>query len=511
MNETTIFGPPGTGKTTTLINIVKDRMSAGTAPDKIGFFSFSRKAATEARDRAWLDLQLDNKSLQYFRTLHSLAFQWLGLNTRDVFRGSDYNELGKIVGIDFRSSQTLNIEDGPLFSIGAGGDKYMSIIQMARVKQVPVMDEFKQNWDTPEEWSSKLQVQQLELLNDAYVKYKRAKGKLDFIDMIERFIREGTSPKFDLLIIDEAQDLVPLQWRMVKEVLVPNSKEVFYAGDDDQAIYGWMGVDVKRFLGASPNKRVLKKSFRVPIEIHKMADLLIRKVKIREDKKWQPQNHNGFVSWYRDILDVDLTSGEWLILARTNYLVNKVCLRLKEDGHLFWREGTGWSISPNVLNAIEVWLKLCKGEELTTEELLPFSKLIHPDLITKAGRKLLASLESDQNYTLQDIINNCDLKATSETPWQKVLKVSEQEVAYIVSVRKRGERILTKAPRIRVSTIHKAKGGEADNVALLLDSTKACTEQWDQDPEYRVFYVGMTRAKKTLHLIESQQQYGFNL
>ena len=112
-----------------------------------------------------------------------------------MFRGSDYNELGKIVGIDFRSSQTLNIEEGPLFSIGAGGDKYMSIIQMARVKQVPVMDEFKQNWDTLEEWSSKLQVQQLELLNDAYVKYKRAKGKLDFIDMIEKFISQGTSPK----------------------------------------------------------------------------------------------------------------------------------------------------------------------------------------------------------------------------------------------------------------------------------------------------------------------------
>ena len=45
--------------------------------------------------------------------------------------------------------------------------------------------------------------------------------------MIEKFIEEGTSPKFDVLIIDEAQDLVPLQWKMVKEVLVPNSKEVF--------------------------------------------------------------------------------------------------------------------------------------------------------------------------------------------------------------------------------------------------------------------------------------------
>ena len=61
-----------------------------------------------------------------------------------------------------------------------------------------------------------------------------------------------------MLIIDEAQDLVPLQWRMVKEVLVPNSKEVFYAGDDDQAIYGWMGVNVRRFLNSSPNKLVLK-------------------------------------------------------------------------------------------------------------------------------------------------------------------------------------------------------------------------------------------------------------
>ena len=242
-----------------------------------------------------------------------------------------------------------------------------------------------------------------------------------------------------------------------------------------------------------------------------MADRLIRKVKIRESKKWQPQKEKGFVSWYRDILDVDLSSGEWLILARTNYIVNKVCLRLKEDGHLFWREGTGWSISPNVLNGIEVWLKLCKKQDLTSEDLKTFSKLIHPNMITKSGRKVMASLESDQTYTLQNLIDNCGLKANSETPWQSVLKVSEQETAYIVSVRRRGEKILTEKPRIRVSTIHKAKGGEADNVALLLDSTKACTEYWDQDPEYRVFYVGMTRAKKTLHLIESQNYYGFEI
>ena len=69
---------------------------------------------------------------------------------------------------------------------------------------------------------------------------------------------------------------------------------------------------------------------------------------------------------------------------------------------------------------------------------------------------------------------------------------------------------MTAYPRIRISTIHKAKGGEADNVALLLDSTKACVESLDQDSEVRTFYVGATRAKQSLHLIESTTKSGFN-
>ena len=90
-----------------------------------------------------------------------------------------------------------------------------------------------------------------------------------------------------------------------------------------------------------------------------------------------------------------------------------------------------------------------------------------------------------------------------------VLKVSDKEIGYITSVRRRGERLLSGSPRIRISTIHKAKGGEADNVALFLDSTKACMESLDQDSEVRVFYVGATRTKKHLHLIESTGNYGF--
>ncbi len=503
--ETVIFGPPGTGKTTTLIDIIKKAIQDGMDPTKIAFMSFSRKAATEARDRSAIELGLDTKQMIYFRTLHSLAFTWLGLDIKSVFKGSDYNDLGKLHGLEFRSAPTISLEEGPLFQIGAGGDKYMSLIQMARVREVSLEQQFNDAWDHTLHW------QQLKVLDKGYRDYKKAKNKLDFVDMIEKFIWQGTSPEFDLLIIDEAQDLAPLQWRMVKEVLVPNSKKVYYAGDDDQAIYTWMGVKVSDFLNACEDKLFLTKSFRVPTAVHDFSQNLIKKVSTRQIKNWQPTKKDGTITWHRDILDVDLTSGEWLVLARTNYITNKVCNRLKEDGYLYWREGTGWSISPNVINGIEVWLKLCKNQSLSTSELKNFAKILSPNIISKSGRKLLSSLDVEQTYTLDDIIERCSLNVSHETPWQKVLKVSDQEVAYIMSVRRRGEKILTGKPRIRISTIHKAKGGEADNVALLLDSTKACVESLDQDSEIRTFYVGATRAKKTLHLIESNALHKFNI
>ena len=52
MKITKVFGPPGSGKTTFLLNIVQTELDQGTSPIKIGYFAFTKKAATEARDRA---------------------------------------------------------------------------------------------------------------------------------------------------------------------------------------------------------------------------------------------------------------------------------------------------------------------------------------------------------------------------------------------------------------------------------------------------------------------------
>jgi superfamily I DNA/RNA helicase len=70
---------------------------------------------------------------------------------------------------------------------------------------------------------------------------------------------------------------------------------------------------------------------------------------------------------------------------------------------------------------------------------------------------------------------------------------------------------LSKPPRIKVSTIHGAKGGEATNVILFLNQTintlkgaKKCKPK--QDEEYRVWYVGATRSMKNLYLIRSNNR-----
>ena len=64
-------------------------------------------------------------------------------------------------------------------------------------------------------------------------------------------------PEFDVVFIDEAQDLSPLQWKLY-DVLKTKAKDIYLAGDDDQAIFAWAGADVKRFIEEPAKEKVLK-------------------------------------------------------------------------------------------------------------------------------------------------------------------------------------------------------------------------------------------------------------
>ena len=88
--------------------------------------------------------------------------------------------------------------------------------------------------------------------------------------------------------------------------------------------------------------------------------------------------------------------------------------------------------------------------------------------------------------------------------WYKAFAGLDTETEnYIRSMLANKEKI-SQTPRITLSTIHGAKGGEADNVLLLPDITKSAADHDDIDPDelHRLFYVAVTRAKKSLHILE---------
>jgi superfamily I DNA/RNA helicase len=81
-----------------------------------------------------------------------------------------------------------------------------------------------------------------------------------------------------------------------------------------------------------------------------------------------------------------------------------------------------------------------------------------------------------------------------------------KQVEYIRSCLRNNQK-LTDEPRITISTIHKVKGGEATNVAIVPDYSYLSAQYIDSDDEHRIQYVAVTRAKKNLFLISPETEY----
>ena len=134
-----VIGPPGTGKTYTLLNEVANYVNKGVPLDKIGYFSFTRKAANEARDRFLKrNPTLDKKDIRYFQTLHSLAFTRLGLKEENVMQEGNYKKIGETCGVQIKYAAYEKNEWNGIFT---SDSEYLSLISLARVKQISILDQ----------------------------------------------------------------------------------------------------------------------------------------------------------------------------------------------------------------------------------------------------------------------------------------------------------------------------------------------------------------------------------
>lgn len=237
MKRKVIFGPPGTGKTTKLLNILEEEIDSGISPSKIAFVSFTRKAVYEAIDRVVDRFDLNKQDLHYFKTLHALAYHQLGLTKNDILGYQHLKELGHQLGL--RIVAKIDMEEGLPPAGSELGSKYLFIGQLARAKMITL----KEAWEFVNDYE--VMFPDVQRFDEAYIKYKNANSVIDFTDMIETFVESGKPPKIDVLIVDEAQDLFPLQWEIVKK-LEANAKRVYVAGDDDQCQPGNTMIETTR-------------------------------------------------------------------------------------------------------------------------------------------------------------------------------------------------------------------------------------------------------------------------
>ena len=102
---------------------------------------------------------------------------------------------------------------------------------------------------------------------------------------------------FDVIFIDEAQDLSLIQWAIIKKLEDENKGvDIWIAGDDDQAIFGWAGADVDSFINWKAKEIPLEQSERVPSQIQQIALSIIERVEgNRLNKNYHPKKEKSFL------------------------------------------------------------------------------------------------------------------------------------------------------------------------------------------------------------------------
>lgn len=487
---TIYLGPPGTGKTEKLIGDVERAVAGGLHPKRIAYLAFTTAAASEAKKRVVARFpNYGEADFPWFRTIHSAAFRLHNLSRDQVMNKKHWDELGEQLGLTFgvRADNTA----WTVFESGSLGDRCLKVHALSLAREISL----RGAWEDADE--DNLAYSTVEHFRDELTEYKRRNGILDFTDMLN-------IPKnildVDAIIVDEGQDLTLHQWAFVRAIS-KRAKAITIAGDDDQSIYHWAGADALAMLSFRAERLVLPLSHRLPRKIKTLASSVVERISARIPKDFKARDEEGEVSYIKDYDEAPLLEGRWLLLARHHYQLRDAIAACRQLGVVYLYNGK-WSNTSEEVRAVIAYERVRRGDRLPYSEARAVASWI-------AGRDPLKRVPGLEGYGREEL----GLKAKGELPdWMEMLsRISPDEREYIRSMRRNGES-LSGEGRIEIETIHGAKGWEADNVVLGLDYSRKVERQImrrGEDDEIRVFYVGLTRAKRRLFLIQPRSTRAF--
>lgn len=337
--------------------------------------------------------------------------------------------------------------------------------------------------------------------------YKRT-GIIDFTDQIYLPLKLNlASPIYDVLFIDEAQDLNQVRLQLILQSIKKNGQLVF-VGDAKQAIQGFCGADtdsVNTIIKAT-NAKVMPLSvcFRSASNIVGMAQQVVSHIEARdnadegivemiEESDFLGMIQEGEMDRYGVI-----TKDPDLVLCRTKAPLATNCMAALRAGKAAVIRGK--SIGDMLMGLIEKFAKI-KGiqefEYASLEDLKEGAEIYQDRQARKIG------LSEDADAKLNELYD------TMETFFVLVEAYIDQEPGKF-SVPHLQTFIESKfsdsdKTAIMFSTVHKAKGLEYDRVFILRPDQmplKFAKPGWQMDQEYNILYVAMTRAKHELYFVD---------
>jgi DNA helicase-2/ATP-dependent DNA helicase PcrA len=453
MEVRTIYGPPGCGKTHDLTVLAGQE----SKKNPVLMLSYTKAAAAEIVSR----IEKTETAKITGSTLHALAFAELNLTRASVIDNEKLKSFSQATGVLFKEG----LEDDE-----QEGDQFRSVLSYSKSMMIPVGDAYDQ-------LGRPGTLKRFDNFIVQYDHWKRTYGYLDFDDMLILASRREYTPP-PIVMLDEAQDCSPLQWSLF-ERYTEKAKRVYVAGDDDQAIFEWNGADPHGMIKFSKRygakARVLDQSHRIPSSVHAFVhDNILNEIGQRVEKEFKARDFEGEINRWGGLLDVDIRKvikkGQSnLLLVRDSYRMRSVEDALQADHILYSIAGDRRSPFENQLSEA-------------------VRALQQPDRATESQKAAAIKYARIKGRTWDELVQ--------AKRWYHALAIPERLMHVYENVDLFGP------IEVRLSTIHQAKGREADNVIADTTLTQRVEESiyYNRDAELRVWYVALTRAKQSLQI-----------